>query len=154
MINSEQQEPVMKINTAKFGVMEIEKKDVISFESPIIGFNNSSNYALLPHAENSPFIWLQSLDEPEVAFVLIEAFNFFPDYAPDIDDRDLGELEVDSVEDLVLTLLVSIPKDYKKMTANLVAPIVINNKNRFAKQVIIKNSEKYNTKERIIKDQQ
>lgn len=152
MINSEQQEPVMKINTAKFGVMEIEKKDVINFESPIIGFDNSSKYALLPHAENSPFIWLQSLDEPEVAFVLIEAFNFFPDYAPDIDDRDLGELEVDSVEDLVLTLLVSIPKDYKKMTANLVAPIVINNKNRFAKQVIIKNSEKYNTKERIIKD--
>lgn len=152
MINSGRQEPVVEINTAKFGTLKIEKKDVINFVSPVIGFDDSGKYALLPHAEDSPFMWLQSLDESEVAFVLIAAFNFFLDYAPDIDDRDLGELEVDSVEDLVLTLLVSIPKDYKKMTANLVAPIVINHKNRLAKQVIIKNSEKYSTKERIIKD--
>lgn len=142
---------IKKYETSRFGEIEVIAENIICFTGNIIGFDNSKNFMLIPHAEDSPFTWLQSLDEPEVAFVLIQVFDFFPDYAPDVDDNDLSEVGITSAEELILATLVSIPENYKEMTANLVAPIIINKSNRLAKQVVIKNFDKYNTKERIIR---
>lgn len=151
MINSPNQKAT-SIKTDKFGEVEVDPSRMLHFKAPIIGFDRSIKYALLPHSEESPFTWLQSMDEPGVSFIIIQAFDFFPEYAPDIDDADLEDIDVRSSEDIIITLLVTIPEDYKQMTANLVAPVIINKANLQAKQVIIKNFEKYDTKERIIKE--
>lgn len=151
MIKPEKAETIKKYMTSRFGEIEVDTDSIVCFTSAIIGFNNSRNYILIPHAENSPFTWLQSLDEQDVIFVVIQVFDFFSEYAPDIDDGDLNDIGITSRDELVLAVLVTIPENYKEMTANLVAPIIINKSNRLAKQVVIKNFDAYSTKEHIIR---
>ena len=60
----------MIIDTVRFGEVEVEENRVIHFVEPILGFEKSLRYVILDHAEDSPFKWLQSADEPELAFVV------------------------------------------------------------------------------------
>lgn len=152
MIDSKKTNSTINIKTTKFGDVDVSEDSLIEFISPVIGFDGSLKYALLPHSEDSPFTWLQSVDEPDVSFIIIQAFDFFPEYAPDVDDADLAEIDVKSREDFIIVLLVTIPENFKEMTANLVAPVIINKSNRKARQVIIRNFDKYSTKEKILKD--
>jgi len=84
---------MVEIQTERFGAIVVEESAVIEMEAPILGFPESSAYALLPADEDSPFLWLQSVQEPELAFAGVNPFPFFPDYdfeLPKADQEDLG----------------------------------------------------------------
>jgi len=135
----------VSVNTTRFGVIDVAPDRVIELTAPILGFPGSLRYAMMDGGAGSPFTWLQSLEEPDLAFVTISPFSFFPGYDFELPDAAQDELELESVDDVGVLALVTIPKDPSQMTANLLAPVVINTRSRRAKQVVLYDTE-YTTK--------
>lgn len=147
----------VEFNTTRFGVVEIDQENIVRFNEGIPGFPEARNFVLIPHKEDSPFAWLQSVDMADLAFVVTDPWLFFEDYQPVIDESVIEELgaheeaEGDSESSIVVMAILTIPKETHKMTANLQAPVIINTRNNRAKQVIL-SSEEYTTKHRLLPD--
>lgn len=142
----------MEIKTKAFGSIEIDPKDVITFEKGLIGFEDKCRFVLLGNTEvDELLIWLQSVDDPDLAFVVMQPRFFAPDYKPQIDVTEIEELKTESEDTLLLYSIVVVPTDAKKMTANLKAPVIINVKNNKGKQIIL-NDENYKIKHLILGD--
>lgn len=146
----------LKINTRLFGEIEIDKDRVITFDNGIPGFENCKKYTLIYDSDNKgKIMWLQSLDEPELAFTVMDPSHIIDNYNPMVDDELLAGLgEVESVEDYYLLNMITIPSDITKLTANLKAPIMINTRTNKASQIIVSNDEypvKFNIYEHIKK---
>jgi flagellar assembly factor FliW len=140
----------MKLKTKPFGVINIEDKQKISFSRGIFGFDNIREYALL-NASQWPFFWLQAVEVPDLAFILIDPVIFRPDYTPDVDENDLAELGLkpEDRDKMLVFSIVTVPDDQKKMTANLQGPIIINRENRSGRQ-LISTSQKWNVRHLIM----
>jgi len=132
----------MKLETKPFGIINIDDKQKISFSKGIFGFENIKEYALL-NASQWPFFWLQAIEVPDLAFVLIDPIIFRPDYLPDVDTSDLAELNLkpDEKDKVLIFAIVTVPSDPKKMTANLQGPIIINKELRIGRQLISLNKK-------------
>jgi flagellar assembly factor FliW len=134
------------IDSQVFGKIEYSEEELIVFEKPILGFDKDIKYLHVQQEDSVPFSWLQSVISPELAFMIIDPFLIFNDYSFKISDEDQKAIELEKPEDALVFVIVSIPADNPKgITANLLAPIVINIKNNKAAQIILK-SEKYSTK--------
>lgn len=131
----------MKITTSRFGTIEISEKDIIFMPYGMIGFSNDKEFVLLKHAEGSPFLWFQSISNPSLAFVLIDPFLIEPNYEIQLPEEDRNNLQIEKTLDKIQTLVVlnisSNNGESIKVTANLLAPIVINIEKKLAKQVIL-----------------
>ncbi len=140
----------MKIGTKAFGTVEINKEDIITFKNGLAGFEDKQSYVLLGNPEaDELFLWLQSTEEQDLAFVVIQPRFFKPDYRPVINYAEIEELSAENEEDLLSYAIVRIPEDVSKMTANLRAPVIINVKNNKGKQVVL-NDDKYEIKTPIL----
>jgi flagellar assembly factor FliW len=141
----------IRFTTTRFGLVEVNEDNLITFAEGIPGFPQAKKFVLIPHAEDSPFTWLQSADIPDLAFVVTDPWLFFEDYKPVVSEVDLESLNIkDSPQDsLVVFSILTLPGDPHKMTANLQAPIIINSSNNMAKQVILV-SENYTTKHLLL----
>lgn len=147
----------MILNTKNFGEIEIDESKIIKFNDGIPGFVDLKNYVLIyDEDEKSPFYWLQSIDDTEIAFVMINMFNFMKDYSPLIEEEELKVLgKYDSEDDIFIYNIVVIPNDIKKMSVNLKAPVIINTKTNKGKQFIANNEDysiKYYLYEEITKN--
>ena len=138
----------MKVDTLRFGEIDISDDKIIVFENGIPPFEDSTKYTLINSEETEPFLWLQSLDEPNLALAVINPFRLFPDYAPAVSDDILETIGNPPHEDILVLTVCVILKDYEKMFTNLVSPILINPSNNQARQVIMENSP-YMTKHPI-----
>ncbi len=134
----------MEIETTRFGKIQIDNHKILTFVREILGFPESRRFVLLPHKGNSPLYWLQSLDQPDLAFVVVRPEIFLSDFSFDLPDNIQAELEIKQAEDVVVLVLLTIEKTNKstKVTANLLGPIVINEKKHLACQVVL-NPNKY-----------
>ncbi|HAR61948.1 MAG: flagellar assembly protein FliW [Candidatus Margulisiibacteriota bacterium] len=141
----------MDIITTRFGTLTINEQDIIHIEKGLMGFEKESNYILRPSGKNQLFGWLQSTENPALAFVVTNPFDFYVNYEFDLENEDLEELHISSVEDVYVLTILTIPANPQNISANLIAPIIINNKNKKGKQIILK-SNKYQTKHFILKD--
>ena len=139
----------MQVETKTMGTVTVDENQIITFPNGLYGFEEYHRYAIL-EAEYQPFYWLQSLDETNLAFIIVDPFLIISDYELDIDDRTLCEIGIDSPGDVILFSIITIPADGSAVTANLQGPVVINRKNRLALQVILSDS-KWTTKHNIIK---
>ena len=140
---------MMKVNTTRFGELEIDSNKIIAFPKGIPGFENLRRFFILPVAGTEDIHWLQAAEAPEVALMVIDPFKFFKDYTCDIPENDIEELELTSPEKpLVLTTITVPGGNPAGATANLVAPIIINTKQNRAKQVIMSGSL-YTTKHQL-----
>lgn len=140
---------MLKVKTTRFGEIEVPENDVIHLPLGLIGFPELKKYVLLDHDKDSPFKWFQSLEDGAIAFVLIDPLLFKPDYIAEVTDNELTELDVQVEEDLVISVIVTVPSNPQNMTANLKAPLIFNLKNRRGKQVIL-NTSQYNTRHNIM----
>ncbi len=128
----------MKINTTRFGEVEVVEELVFDFESPIIGFNELKKYMLIEHDENSCFKWLQALDDPEIAFPVTSVHYFGIEYNFEIPDEDAEKIGLEKAEDLIVLNIASIPHNNPKgTTINLKAPIIVNATNLKSMQIIL-----------------
>ena len=133
----------MNIKTTRFGTITIGEDKIITMPSGVLGFPDKKRFVILQHKENSPFFWYQSVDDPTLAFVITSPFPFKPDYEVDMDDvlKEMSWNEGREDNNLVLYVIVNIPKGSPdKMTANLIGPILINNRSLQAVQMVISNS--------------
>jgi flagellar assembly factor FliW len=140
---------LMQVKTTRFGEIEVPDSDVIHLPLGLIGFPELKKYVLLDHDKDSPFKWFQSLEDGAIAFVLIDPLLFKPTYIAEVTDSELSELDVQTEEDLVISVIVTVPSNPQNMTANLKAPLIFNLKNRRGKQVIL-NTSQYNTRHNIM----
>ena len=133
----------MKVNTRLFGEIDVAEDRIINFTTGIMGFEKYVHYTLIFNAEKKGNImWLQSLDEPELAFTVMDPMKIVPEYNPVVEDEWLAPLgEVETEDDYFLLSVVTVPSDLTKMTANLKAPIVINMKTMKACQIIVNNDD-------------
>jgi len=133
----------MNIKTTRFGTISIEEEKIISMPFGMLGFPDKKRFIIIQHKENSPFFWYQSVDDPTLAFVITSPFPFKPDYEVDMDDvlKEMSWNEGEENNDLALYVVVNIPKGSPdKMTANLIGPILVNNRACQAVQMVISNS--------------
>lgn len=143
---------IMKVKTDRFGEIEVDEKRIVHFREGIPAFEDEREFVILPYDEESPYYFMQSLRKPELAFLLTMPFLFFPEYEIEIDDATLKDLDIKDQENVSLYALVTIPNgSVRYMTANLLAPIVLNTKNMQAKQMVMEKS-KYTTKHRLFPD--
>lgn len=140
---------MIKVKTTRFGEIEVKEKDVIELPSGLIGFPELKKYVLLDHDKESPFKWMQSLDDGAIAFVLINPLLFRPDYTVEVSEAEVSDLTIEDEKDAIISVIVTMPSNPQNMTANLKAPLVFNLKNRKGKQVILNNPE-YTTRHNIM----
>lgn len=138
-----------KIKTARFGELEIQEDRIFYFADGLPAFEDEREFVILPFDDDSPYSFLQSVATPELAFLMTVPFVFFPDYEFVLEDDVMAALAIKGSEDMQIYTLVTIPGgNIKEMTANLMAPVVINKKTREAKQVVLDKSQ-YTTKHRL-----
>lgn len=130
------------MNTKHFGNIDIDENGIIDFPEGIPGFEGMRRFALLAGQESdTPFKWLQCVDDGDLAFVAIDPKTVIPDYLVDVDDSEVEVLKIGNTDRVVVLSIVVIPDEITKMTANLKAPILINTENNLGKQVTIENGK-------------
>jgi flagellar assembly factor FliW len=140
------------IDSTRFGRIEVDEEAVITFPQGLFGFEEYRRFVVLCLDEKSPFRWLQSMEDPSLAFVVIETRHFMPDYAPTISDADVESLGLDADTPYLTFVIVTIPPGKpEEMTANLMGPIIINAATRIARQVIVED-DCYTTKHSILQE--
>jgi flagellar assembly factor FliW len=144
---------MMQIETTRFGALDIDEARVLTFPGGLPGFEASRRFVLVPHGRggSSAFEWLQSVEEGALAFLVMRPHQIFSTYQPRIPVAELEAIGLDKGgPSPVLYTVLTVPKgDPAGMTANLLAPIVINLDARVARQVIV-NNEEYSLRHRVL----
>lgn len=131
----------MKINTVRFGEIEVDDNRIFDFKLPIIGFNELSKFVILDLNKDNFFKWLQSVEDPSLAFPVVSVFSMNVDYSIDLPDDVIESLMINNVESLLVLNIASIPQDDPQgTTINLFAPIIFNLDENIAGQVILSGS--------------
>jgi flagellar assembly factor FliW len=132
----------LKVNTSRFGEISVSAEQVITLPHGMVGFPDYRLFVLVQHRPDSPFHWLQSLDQPDLAFVVANPLIFDLKYQVSLSNSDTGLLKVNDPKDLQIWAVITIPHGRPdKMTANLKAPVVINLANRLGAQIILEKPE-------------
>lgn len=141
----------MKVETSRFGEIEVPDESRIEFPEGIVGFKECRGFVIFDCGEDGVFKWLQSVERPEIAFVICEAHLIVPEYKVMVGRQELEALQLEDLEEAVVCLILCIPADPKEMTANLLGPIVFNPDKRLGAQLVLVNAE-YTTKYRVFAD--
>ena len=136
----------MHINSRLFGEIDVDDNKIITFESGIIGFDECRHFTLLYDSEKGnqrSIMWLQSVERPELAFPVADPMSISREYNPIVEDEWLEPIgEIKNEEDIYVLVILTVPSDLTRMTANLKAPVIINTGTMKGCQLIV-NSEEY-----------
>lgn len=128
----------MKIQTTRFGEVEVNEKSLFTFIKPILGYEDEKEFVIIEHEGNEKFKWLQSTKTPVLAFAVTVASFWGIEYSFALDDKSQTELEIETAEDIVALNIAVIPNGNPlKSTINLLAPLVLNFRTHKAAQVIL-----------------
>ncbi|MGE3855648.1 MAG: flagellar assembly protein FliW [Dehalococcoidia bacterium] len=133
----------MQVKTNLMGVeevLEVSEQQIFAFEPGLGGFESLRRYALIGEAD-SPIEWLQSLEDPDVSFALLEPFLFRPDYVFELPDRDAEAIGMREPADALVRCILTLNEDAEKITANLLAPLVLCRRTHLARQVILQDAD-------------
>jgi len=131
----------MRIQTSRFGVVEMTEQDVIDFPEGLLGFNDLRKFALLDDPNDEIFAWLQSCEKSGVAFPILEPELFTSNYVIGLSKSDLESIQLKSLEGCRSFVIITIPEDPTQMTANLKAPLVINLAKRMGRQCVLQDNQ-------------
>ena len=130
----------MKIETLHFGAIDISEEDIISFPEGVPGFEDVHQFILLDTGGNDTTLFcLQSIDKPDVCFVVTDPFVIYNGYTVDVEDPDLAALNITNPEKVLTLVIVVIPENIQDARVNLKAPIIINIEGKLGKQVLQQN---------------
>lgn len=143
----------MVLETKNFGEVEIKEEDIIFFEYGIPGFESMTKFVILgkTNALDDPFLWLQSTENPNLAFVIMNPRDLVFDYEAEIDMFTANLLRIKDENDALIYCIVTVPQDISKISINLKAPVIINAKDNRGCQVVLEN-EKYKFKHLITEE--
>jgi len=144
--DSETEAQYTTINTTRFGEVRIDLSRIIHFPEGILGFPDEKRFVILEHKPGSPFCWLQSVDTPELAFVMMDPLLVKDDYLTGLPAPEKQMLEGEGEGKYALFSFVTIPRgEVQKMTINLLGPIFIDVESKIGRQLVLANSD-YDTR--------
>lgn len=139
----------MKINTARFGVISVPFEEIITMPDGPLGFPECTRFSFVDEEKAKPFRIFQSLDNPTLAFVVIDPFVVCKDYQFFLTGVDLKCIDAPDSENLAIYAIITMASDIKDITVNLQGPIVINTIAKIAHQFVICDG-KYTTHEPLV----
>ena len=142
----------MDIETTRFGKLAVEDERIITFPGGLLGFPDHTRFALIQTGEENYFFWLQSVDEPNLAFVVADPAIFFKGYEVPLRDETRQELQLGEEEgaETFLQVFVICNKVGEWLTGNLLGPLVVNAQNRLGQQVVL-TEKKWTTRQPLIR---
>lgn len=136
------------LNGTRFGTIEYEAADVVNFSEGLVGLRDYRQFVIVGHRPGSPFRWLQSLEDPDFAMLIVEPTAYAADYSPAIPESDLTAVDLSADDPRITFVTASIPAgNPKEMTLNLAGPIIVNPANREGVQVVL-TLDSYTTRHR------
>lgn len=133
----------MKLVSPRVGEVEYSESDVITLITPFLGFPELQDFLLINDDASYPFLWLQSTEDPDICFLIVEPEQFHPDYAPEIPAREYKILAIADKykEDIKTFCMVTIPTNIESATVNLRAPVLVNFDKHIAKQIVLEDDK-------------
>ena len=131
----------MIVNSTRFGPVETPEDKIIKMAKPILGFEEFKRFVLIEIDEIRPFMWLQAVDEPAVAFLVVNPVLVYPGYRIEVNAMEIGEIKINDAKNVETYVIVTVPEDPREISVNLQGPILINTENNLAKQLVLVNSE-------------
>ena len=137
----------MEIESTRFGRLEVDDERIITFPQGLLGFPDHSRFALIQTGEENYFFWLQSADDPNLAFVVTDPSIFFKDY--DVPLREEMQQDLQLEDPQFVQVFVICNKVGEWLTGNLLGPLVVNSQNRLAQQVVL-TEKKWTTRQPLM----
>lgn len=117
----------------------------------MLGFENLKKFFVVDPGDSTLILWLQSAEDEKIAFPIIEPKIFKPDYVAKLLPADMRSVELENLADAKIYSILTIPSNITEMSANLKAPVVINNEKKIARQIVLQDS-KLNVKHEMYLD--
>lgn len=141
----------MHVQTTRFGTVEVGNDRLLDFPAGLLGFSSYTRFALLQPDEDGIFYWLQSVDSPELAFVVTDPARWCDEYEATVRREHMDVLDLDAVGDARVFVIVN--KYDETLTANLQGPLVVNLRNRRGMQIVL-SDQRWTTRWEIARVQQ
>jgi flagellar assembly factor FliW len=139
---------MIEIKTSRFGDIAIDEERVMTFPRGLLGFPSHQRFALIQTGQGNYFFWLQSLDDPALAFVVTDPTTFFKDYEVPMREETLGDLEFSDLKFAQVFVICNKIGDW--LTGNLLGPIIVNSEKRIAQQVVL-TEKKWTTRQPLLR---
>ena len=130
----------MLVNSIIPGGYNIPDDEIITMVRPILGFENLNRFCLIDTLELEPFALLQSVDDPDTVFLVVDPRIFVNDYDKNIASKDVEELSLSEENQALVYSIVTMNEKAEDITINLSGPILLNQANRKAKQIVLTDS--------------
>ena len=141
------------LESTRFGTLEFSQDDIVQFVSGLVGFKELRSFIFIEHGDNRPFQWMQSLDDPGMAFLVVDPVHYVPEYAPEMPQAIADRRDLEPGTGRLVYTIVTIPSGKpEEMTINLAGPIIINAERRIAQQIVVED-ETYSVKHRVFERQ-
>ena len=128
----------IRLTSTRFGAQDIDEEKVIRVPGGMLGFPEEDRFVILTPAKPGPFLWLQAVGHPDLAFVVVDAKECFPDYAFALTSEEFRSLElVDENSTAIFLLVVTMAPNPHEVTVNLQGPLVLNPDRKLARQVVL-----------------
>lgn len=137
----------MQVQTSRFGTVDVSEDRVITFPKGLLGFGSHRRFCLLQPNDDACFFWLQSADDPELAFVITDPNLFIREYQVPIRTEQMEDLRLEKLEDAQVFVIVN--KVGEKLTGNLQGPLVVNTAKKVAEQFVLAE-KKWTTRHELV----
>lgn len=138
----------MIVNTSRFGPLEVDENRLVTFESGILGFPDTHEYALVQTGEESGFYWLQAVNREDLAFVVCDPRLFVTDYRAPVKVDDLAPIGLNDPDMAQVFVIVNKVDDL--LTGNLQGPLIVNVENRKARQLVL-SDKRFSTRHPLMR---
>ncbi len=141
----------MKFDTTRFGQIDVKSEDIIIFPDGPLGFPDCTRFTFIDEDRAVPFRMLQSLDNPALAFVVVDPLIARSNFHFDVTVDDLKMIKAENTENLLVYCIVTMSRDIQEVTVNLQGPLVINPIQKLGHQFVLVDTE-YTTREKLLQN--
>jgi flagellar assembly factor FliW len=132
--------PAVLVASDRFGELDIADDRILQFPEGLLGFPTARRFAMVDSHDTGTYYWLQSLEDPSLAFLTVVPWAFFPEYEPELPRGDQDSLALTDPADALVLCILTVQREAKQITANLLGPLVVNAKTRVGRQVVLAES--------------
>lgn len=140
------------VQSAMYGELKVREDEIVTLVQGMPGFEGYTRFAVIRLEEEGPFRVLQSLEDPDISFIIANPYYFFADYDIGLTEAVQEELSIQRTEEVEVWSVVTANEHIKDATINLMAPLIVNGAKRVGKQVILHESG-YRVRQRLLPEQ-